>query len=111
MEWIVENAGWFWLIAGISLLVGEMLIPGIYLLWLGLAAIVTAGFVALFGDVSFLFQAIVFTGLCTALIVGARKYLKKHPLKSDQEKLSRAAISILARSMRWSRASKTALVA
>lgn len=37
----------WWLIAGVVLLIAELFLPGIFLLWFGIAALLTAGFVAL----------------------------------------------------------------
>lgn len=38
---IAANSHWWWLIAGLVLLSAEMLIPGVYLVWIGLAALMT----------------------------------------------------------------------
>lgn len=38
---IAENSHWCWLIGGLVLLSAEMLIPGVYLVWVGLAALIT----------------------------------------------------------------------
>ena len=37
-----------WIILGLILLVGEIIIPGVFLLWFGLAALILAGLCALF---------------------------------------------------------------
>jgi inner membrane protein len=38
LEWIVSNGPWAWLILGAALLLLEVLAPGMFMLWLGLAA-------------------------------------------------------------------------
>lgn len=38
---IAANSHWWWLIGGLALLSAEMLIPGVYLVWIGLAALLT----------------------------------------------------------------------
>jgi len=40
-EEIAANSHWWWLIGGLVLLSAEMLIPGVYLVWIGLAALLT----------------------------------------------------------------------
>jgi len=41
--------GWWWLIGGLLLLIAELLAPGVFLLFIGAAAMVTGLFVLLFG--------------------------------------------------------------
>ena len=89
VEWISENSAWFWLIVGTLLLVGEMLIPGIYMLWIGVAAIMTALIVSLFSDMSFMWQALVFAALGLIFILVTRRYLKLNPLETDNSELNR----------------------
>ncbi|WP_262690295.1 NfeD family protein [Kordiimonas aestuarii] len=45
--WGAENAHWLWWGLGLLLLAGEMVIPGVYLLWIGVAGLAT-GLVAFF---------------------------------------------------------------
>jgi len=48
MEWFVNWGIWHWLILGFVLLIAEIAMPGVFLLWWGLAAIVVAGIMKLF---------------------------------------------------------------
>ena len=41
--------GWIWAIVGVLLLAAEILAPGVFLVWIGIAAIVTGVFTLLFG--------------------------------------------------------------
>ena len=41
--------GWLWMIGGVLLLATEILVPGVFLVWIGIAAIVTGLFALLFG--------------------------------------------------------------
>jgi inner membrane protein len=41
--------GWLWMIGGVVLLATEILVPGVYLVWFGIAAVVTGIFALLFG--------------------------------------------------------------
>ncbi|HET9459060.1 MAG TPA: NfeD family protein [Sphingomicrobium sp.] len=41
--------GWLWMIGGVILLTAEIMLPGVFLVWIGIAAIVTGLFALLFG--------------------------------------------------------------
>ena len=41
------DAGWAWALAGLALAGGELLIPGVFLIWFGVAALLTAAIVSL----------------------------------------------------------------
>jgi membrane protein implicated in regulation of membrane protease activity len=43
------DAGWLWMIGGVVLLIAEIIVPGVFLIWIGIAAIVTGVFAQLFG--------------------------------------------------------------
>lgn len=43
------DAGWLWMIGGVLLLIAEIMVPGVFLVWLGIAAVVTGAFAQLFG--------------------------------------------------------------
>jgi membrane protein implicated in regulation of membrane protease activity len=53
------DLGWIWGVAGLALLAAETVLPGFYLLWVGLAALVVCG--AVFGlDLSLTSQLVLF---------------------------------------------------
>ena len=43
------DPGWLWMIGGIVLLAAETVLPGVFLFWIGIAALVTGLFALLFG--------------------------------------------------------------
>ncbi|MGI8705580.1 MAG: NfeD family protein [Sphingomicrobium sp.] len=43
------ESGWLWMIGGVLLLATEILVPGVFLVWIGIAALVTGLFAILFG--------------------------------------------------------------
>ncbi|MGN6154463.1 MAG: NfeD family protein [Sphingomicrobium sp.] len=43
------DPGWLWMIGGVILLIAEIVAPGVFLVWIGIAAIVTGIFAELFG--------------------------------------------------------------
>lgn len=81
------NPQLWWLILGIALAIMEIVAPGFYLAWVGLAAILTAGATAAFG-LNFVAQAIVFAVLAVATIYASREYFQTKPIVSDDPLLN-----------------------
>ena len=82
---------WHWLILGLALAVIEVLAPGTFFLWLGIAAGLTGLLVLAIPDVAWQLQLIVF-GVLSIVSVGAgRAWLRRHPLKSEDATLNRRA--------------------
>ncbi len=75
IPWMVENAHWLWWSAAILLLVGEIALPGVYLLWIGLAASVTGVFAWLFPGLEYEGHALIFAGLGTVSIYIGHRYV------------------------------------
>lgn len=69
MEWFSTWSLWHWLILGFVLLIAELVIPGVFLLWWGLAAIVIAGVMALIPSLSLTVLAISYAILAIILSV------------------------------------------
>ncbi|MEL7273726.1 MAG: NfeD family protein [Pseudomonadota bacterium] len=52
-QWLADLGVWSWFLLGLLLLIGEIVLPGIFLLWFGLAALVVGGLTLLpFTDVA-----------------------------------------------------------
>jgi hypothetical protein len=75
MVWLAAAPALCWLMAGLVLMVMEVLAPGAFLIWLGLAAVGT-GLVVAVGDVSFAVQVVCFTVLA-ALTIGLGLSLRR----------------------------------
>jgi membrane protein implicated in regulation of membrane protease activity len=68
------DAGWLWMIGGVLLLAAEMLVPGVFLVWIGIAAVVT-GLFALLLDIGLAGQLGLFALYSVlAVLVGRRFY-------------------------------------
>ena len=74
MEWFSTWTAWHWLILGFCLLIGEITIPGIFLLWWGIAAIVVAGLMALIPSLSLTVLGITYAILALILSIVWWKY-------------------------------------
>lgn len=62
--------GWAWLIFGAVLLGLELLLPGFFLIWFGVAAAIVGVAVLVF-DISWAWQLLLFGGLSVAVLLGA----------------------------------------
>jgi membrane protein implicated in regulation of membrane protease activity len=88
MGWInTLDTHWFWLIAGVLLAIAEILVPGFFLIWLAVAAIVT-GLLALLLPISMTFQILLFAGLAVAAVYAGRRWFILNPIESTDPKLN-----------------------
>lgn len=71
LGWWASLGGWAWVVLGLLLVGGEMLAPGVFLIWLGLAALLT-GLVVGAGDIGWQAAMLVFAGLCVVSVAGGR---------------------------------------
>jgi inner membrane protein len=82
------DAHWVWLTLGVVLGALEMLVPGVYLLWLGLAAIAT-GILTAALDLSLPMQVIDFVALSLIAAFSARRLLRDQPIASSDPLMNR----------------------
>jgi len=90
VTWIGSYGPWAWIVAGVVLLALELVIPGGYLLWLGVAGIIT-GLAAMFQPIDWPFQFLIFGVLSLILIVAWMRYFKGRDVESDRPFLNRRA--------------------
>jgi len=89
--------GWWWLIGGVLLLIAEVLAPGFFLLFIGIAAMVTGMFVLLFGFG--LAPALALFPIYTALAVYlGRKVYANRPVPSSARHLNDRSAQLIGRS-------------
>ncbi len=72
---LIDAYGWW--IAGLLLLIGEILIPGIFLIWLGLAALIMGVIDALFPALPWYWQLAVYAVIAGAMVFGVRPILSR----------------------------------
>ena len=85
---------WHWFVLAALLGVLEIMAPGIFFLWLSLAALFTGVTVALF-VMSAALQITIFSALSMLMVVVAWKVLKRHPIKSDEPALNDRATQMI----------------
>jgi len=90
MELIAELGAWNWMILAGVLFSLELLAPGIFLMWFGLAAAVT-GLIVFRYDLAWQWQLIWFCALSLTAVLLAARYLRKHPIESDHPLLNERA--------------------
>jgi membrane protein implicated in regulation of membrane protease activity len=83
--------GWLWMIGGILLLIAEVIAPGFFLVFIGVAALATGAFTLLFG-MPLAFQLILFTIYAlVAVMIGRKVYANQAADSSDPLLNDRAA--------------------
>jgi membrane protein implicated in regulation of membrane protease activity len=82
IAWFGSLGGWSWVILGLVLVAGEMLAPGVFLIWLGLAALLTGLFV---GATGFGWQAaaLVFAALSIVNVILGRMLTRRSSDEPD----------------------------
>ncbi len=98
LETIVTLGPWIWLILAALLLALEMLAPGIFLMWFGLAALVT-GVAALRYDIAWQWQLIWFCGLSLVTAVLVKQYIRKNPGETDAPLLNKRAVQLVGQTL------------
>ncbi len=94
---ILESLGvWNWFIAGGVLLILEILAPGVFMLWLGLAALLV-GTISLIVDWSWQWQFVAFAAFSIAAIPLWRRIAMQVGAPTDQPFLNRRADAFIGR--------------
>jgi inner membrane protein len=78
---------WWWLIFAALLGIGEVIVPGVFLIWVALAAAIT-GLVALVLPVPIPVQILVFAALCIVATWGGRRWYLDNPIASADPNLN-----------------------
>ena len=78
---------WVWIVIGLVLAALEMLVPGVYLIWLAIAAILTG--ILTFGlDLGLPSQVIIFVSLSLIAAFSAKRFLRDSPIVSSDPLLN-----------------------
>ena len=87
MDWLGgDDAHWIWLAIGLVLATLELVVPGVYLIWLAVAALVTAGLAFAF-DIGVAAQVIYFASLSLIAVFSAKRFLRDRPIVSSDPML------------------------
>lgn len=95
MDWLGGlDAHWIWLTIGVLLAGLEMLVPGVYLVWLGIAAIITGVLTGLL-HLSLPAQVIDFVFLSLIIAFSARRFLRDSPIIGADPLMNRRVARML----------------
>lgn len=82
LDWFASFGGWAWIVLGLVLIGGETLAPGVFLLWLGLAALLTGAVVGLTG-IAWQSALLIFAGLAIASVLLGRVVTRRKEEEPD----------------------------
>ena len=75
------EAHWVWLLAATALAIAEILVPGVFLIWLAAAAALT-GLATLAFSLPLAFQLVLFALFSIAAVYGGRRWYVRNPMES-----------------------------
>ncbi len=93
---LVKLGSWNWLIVGLVLMALELLAPGVFLLWLGLAALLV-GVISLFADWIWQVQVIAFAAFSLAAVPLWRRVANQSAPNADSVFLNRRSDALVGR--------------
>jgi membrane protein implicated in regulation of membrane protease activity len=82
LDWFASLGGWAWVVLGLILIGAEMLAPGIFLLWFGLAALLTGAVIGLTG-IGWQGALLVFAVLAIASVLAGRAITRRRDQEPD----------------------------
>ena len=88
MEWLNSlEPHWFWLLAGLLLGAAEIIVPGFFLIWFAIAAVVT-GMLAFVLPGAIALQIGVFAVVAVAMVYFGRRWFAANPIVSSDPLLN-----------------------
>ena len=90
------DPGWYWLIGGVLLLIAEIVAPGFFLVWIGIAAMLTGAFTVLF-DIGAAGQLALFALYAVLAVLVARRWFGSRPVPSEDPLLNDRSAQLIGR--------------
>lgn len=81
MDWNAIEPHWGWLAIGLALAAAEMAVPGVFLIWMAGAAIMT-GLIVWLVPIGLPLQIVLFAVLAIAAVFSGKRWLARHPVTS-----------------------------
>ncbi|MBX9455260.1 MAG: NfeD family protein [Rhizobium sp.] len=97
---IAELGPWSWWVLGMLLLAAELVMPGVFLVWIGLGALLTGVLSLLFWDAGFWswqVQSLVFAASAVVFTLAGRRLFTRLQTDSDQPLLNQRGASLVGR--------------
>lgn len=95
-----ELGPWNWMVLGFLLLILELVLPGVFLLWIGIAALVTGALSLALWDAgvwTWQAQVLAFLLLSVAAVLAGRRIMASRPDESDQPLLNQRGAQLIGR--------------
>jgi hypothetical protein len=89
MHWQMQTA--VWAILALLLIAAEVLAPGAFMLWLGIAAALTCGVVFVMPGLALIWQIVLFALLSVASVLVYLRLFRGRAVESDRPSLNRRA--------------------
>ena len=90
IDFIAANGPWSWIVAGLIMLALELVVPGGFLLWMGISGIVT-GLMVLFFAIGWPLQWLIFGLLSLIAIALWVRWTRSRPTPTDRPLLNQRA--------------------
>lgn len=100
IEFLSSLGIWNWLVFGLVLLILEILAPGFFFIWFGLAALVTGALAFLLSSTTafgWQFQTVVFLGLAVIFVLAGRRLFGSRSTDADEAFLNRRGEQLVGR--------------
>jgi inner membrane protein len=81
------SSHWLWLGLGLVLAIAEIVIPGVFLIWLAGAALLT-GVVTWLAPIGLALEIVLFAGLAIVSVFIGRNYLRANPIEPADPKMN-----------------------
>lgn len=97
---VVQLGPWSWWLLGIVLLAAELVLPGFFLVWIGLAGIIVGALSLLFWDSAFWVwqvQWLVFAAVAVIVALLGRRYFYNNNQVTDEPFLNQRGASLVGR--------------
>ena len=94
MEWLETlDSHWVWIAVGFVLAAAEILVPGVFLIWLAGAALLT-GLITLVLPIGVPLQVVIVAVLAVAAVFIGRNYLRANPVEEVDPKMNRRGMRL-----------------
>ncbi len=98
MEWLDQIEFWHWLVAGVIMIIIEMVLPAAYFLWMGIAAFVVGLLLYAMPTIPVLIQVVIFGVFSLVSLILYKRHKKSNPDVNDQPNLNRRGEQYVGRS-------------
>lgn len=88
------DSHWMWLILAVLFGIGEIVIPGVFLLWIAIAAALTGG-IAMLTGIAIPAQIILFAMLCLIATYAGKRWYRDNPVESQDPLLNDRAARLV----------------